>query len=263
MNDTDTRNEGKSDAYETRYCAFVDILGFTSVIADLEKGSITFDYLREVLSSVHEPPPSFFAIHEGHDLRAQSISDAVCLSASCTASGLSHLFFSLELLTVELLKKGIFLRGGIVRGNLFHDDRMVFGSALVQAYRIESMIARFPRIMIASDVRNDAAHYQQNDGAIGPMLEYIREADDGPYYLHALRLMSFAIKAKDADVAAYNAIAVQIQSRFIAAVDNPHHFEKVQWFARYWNDVVLDGSQGVRLIKGPGLGILNDPMDEA
>jgi len=34
--------------------------------------------------------------------------------------------------------------------------------------------------------------------------------------------------------------------------DNPRHFEKVQWFARYWNKH-MKSSQALPRITGPGL----------
>jgi hypothetical protein len=239
--------------YEIRYCAFVDILGFSGLIDALDAGSFFHDDLRDLLNTVHTPAPAFLALHEGHDLRAQSISDAVCLSASVSGAGLSHMFFSLEMLTIELLKKGFFVRGAIVRDKLFHDDRIVFGPALVKAYRIETSIARYPRIVIRSDVRNDAAKYEGDVPSFGPMLDYIQQAEDGPYFFHPLRILKFLIKAQEPTIAEYNEIASQIQKRFDAAVDNPHHFEKVQWFARYWNKTVGQRQGVVAKIRGPSV----------
>lgn len=43
----------------------------------------------------------------------------------------------------------------------------------------------------------------------------------------------------------------QIQKRFLEAVDNPKHFEKVQWFAAYWNRKI-GLEHAMLLVKGPG-----------
>jgi hypothetical protein len=239
--------------YETRYCAFVDILGFTGALRELNRGSMSYVELREILKSVHAAPPEFLAITEDHDLKVQSISDAVCLSTACTPGGLSHLLYGLEMLTFELLRKGFFLRGGIVRGKLYHDDQMVFGEALVEAYRLESTVARFPRIMIASTVRNDADDFENNEGVRLKLLQFIQQADDGPYYLHALRSMPLEVEDNKDTASYYNDIAQQIQRRFNDAVDNPHHFEKVQWFARYWNNVIRTKQSTITKIVGPNV----------
>ena len=147
--------------HEERYCAFVDILGFQGIIHRLSNGDISFQELRDVLNIVHAPPrEDQIASFGGSDLRAQSISDAVCLSAATTEAGLSHLFFSLEELSINLLQRGYFVRGAVVKGNLYHDERMVFGSALVEAFKLESEVAHFPRIMVMSDVAGDVWKYQ-------------------------------------------------------------------------------------------------------
>jgi hypothetical protein len=43
-------------AYQTRYCAFVDIVGFTSLISDLGRGVLTPDTVGDLLRSVHKQP---------------------------------------------------------------------------------------------------------------------------------------------------------------------------------------------------------------
>lgn len=243
--------------YQIRYCAFVDILGFTGLVSELEKGTVLPETLRDILGEIHKPPSAIFTAHAESDLKAQSISDAVCLSAACTAAGLSHLFHNLESLTIDLLKRGYFLRGAIVKGKLYHDTQMVFGQALVHAYQMESSVVHFPRIVISSDVRSDAATFAASNAAVGPLLECMRQADDGPFYLHALRIMSVVLRGNGEEwkghVPNYNLIADQIQRRFDQAVDNPSHFAEVQWFARYWNDVAFHRGNRVKTISGPNV----------
>jgi len=55
-------------------------------------------------------------------------------------------------------------------------------------------------------------------------------------------------------LARYVVMGKQIQQRFNAAVDDPRHFEKVKWFANYWNNVISPQPiQGLERIKGAGL----------
>jgi hypothetical protein len=65
-----------------------------------------------------------------------------------------------------------------VKDNLYHDERMVFGEALVDAYNLEDKIVKYPRIMLRSDVAIEAS--------ANNMGELVRQADDGPMYLHVL-----------------------------------------------------------------------------
>ena len=52
----------------------------------------------------------------------------------------------------------------------------------------------------------------------------------------------------------YAAIATQIQHRFDETSDNPNHFQKVKWFAQYWNETIAEWNiDGFDRVQGPGL----------
>jgi hypothetical protein len=44
-----------------------------------------------------------------------------------------------------------------------------------------------------------------------------------------------------------------IQKRLDEAAYEPRHFEKVQWFAKYWRTFVPYGVSGFETLTGPGL----------
>jgi hypothetical protein len=178
--------------YRERYCAFVDILGFREIIATLEADPTKYREIRELLREIHVPPRTNDEILKGSDLRAQSISDAVAISTDCSPPGLLHLLFLLEHLATDVLNKGFLIRGAIVKGRLYHDDSMVFGEALVRAAHLEQEIVRFPRIMIATTLpatwRFTAMEVNRSH-----FVDALRQADDGPMYLHVLRFPAKAI----------------------------------------------------------------------
>lgn len=240
-----------TDEYSVRYCAFVDILGFTGVIADLKHGIINHRQLRDILARVHRPSIPPFKERSG-DLRTQSISDAVCISATATKEGLASILRDLENLSFSLLEHGYLIRGGLVRGPLYHDATMAFGEALVEAYRMESQVARYPRIMVSKQVADEAKTYQAEDPDFG---DFIRQATDGPFDVHILRLLELFRRGTPDAIGVlemYADFAKPLQARFDASVDEPRHFEKQQWFARYWNEVVERFDGRVPIITGPG-----------
>src|ERR1700683_4416881 len=103
--------------YDDRYCAFVDILGFRQLIESLSKDPEQVAALRNVLRRVHSPPTGAKEV-----VRAQSISDAVALSAEVNVEGLSAMFRILTFLSIDLLCQGFLVRGAVVKGPLYHDD---------------------------------------------------------------------------------------------------------------------------------------------
>jgi hypothetical protein len=255
-----SKKDSLMPTYEPRYCAFVDILGFEELIKDLRHDDKQYLALRTALQTVHKPKPATPESGEA-DFRAQSISDAVAISTAVNADGLRQLFLALETLALDLLESGHFIRGAIVKGGLYHDKQMVFGEALVDAFRLESTMVRYPRMMIRREVFNDAVAYFAHD----EWKTYIRTSPDGPRFLHVLRRIAEVVPqglsglttAPDPnEISRFVKMRNQIEKRWEEAVDNPRHYEKVQWFVDYWSRYCVP----VRMVPAlKGLGPINPP----
>ena len=219
--------------------------------------------VKRLLEQVHSPMRATKRELRAPDMKAQSISDAVAISTALTGDGLVQLLFSLEQLTIDLLFEGYFIRGAVVKGKLYHDNKMVFGEALVDAINLEHEVVRFPRVMIHSAVVKDAFN---DNNWLDDFKNRILRADDGPYFLHALYDMERRVQSErekhgedvDAEYSGeltyFAEVRNKIQQRFQEATDNPRHFEKVQWFAKYWNTTVETlNVDGLGKIVGPGL----------
>ena len=253
------------EGYIDRYCAYIDILGFRDLVRNLADDYSKFQALRSLLTKIHTPAnPAEKAWHI--DFRAQSISDAVAISTLANDTGLIHLFIAIENLAVDLLKAGYLMRGALVKGRLYHDDQMVFGAALIHAFELESTVVRYPRVMITREVMQDIDHFC--DGLLAhrrPVFEqHIEQADDGPHYVHVLKTVACKIAElqienlnlppeKQHSLEEFAKMQALIQRRLNEATDNPRHFEKVQWFARYWQRCAPFGVPLSTPIIGPGM----------
>jgi hypothetical protein len=243
--------------YSERYCAFVDILGFSELIARLTPGDGTFAQVRDLLRVVHKPPGhDLVARFQDSDFKAQSISDAVCISAASTAAGLGHLAYSVQELGLSLLAQGFLIRGAIVKGPLYHDENAVFGDALVRAYHLETEVARYPRVIVTTSVAQDAKRFAEERN-YNPVLERgIDQGADGPYFLNLFLKLYIMMRASAAERSTYidlcNLIAANLQRRFDESFDNPNHFEKLQWLANYWNSQMREFAE-IHKITGPGI----------
>ena len=194
------------------------------------------------------------------DLKSQSISDAVTLSSAANAAGLVAICTAAEELSRMLLRTGYFARGAITKGRLYHDHSMVFGPAFLEAYRLETEVATFPRIMTARSVAEDAPAYSlQGTHWKEAFADRFIKDSDGPYFLHILRNQSDVARrlakrsahpdAKD-DPQLVLLIPVRktLQKRYDEATDNPEHFKKVAWFIHYWNAYIDCGVKGLEAI---------------
>jgi hypothetical protein len=221
------------DIYPERFCAFIDILGFRALVAWLGKDTGAVESLREILKEVHNPKIPGLADPASVGYRTQSISDAVAISTIPTPEGLLMLFGSLNQLTFSLLQEGYFVRGAIVRGRLYHDDAIIFGEALIRAYDLETTVAKYPRIVVHSQVIAGLPTGVLGESCKGNVLA----SEDGPFYLNVLsRTNHDLVISKDpVTFERYREIKEKLHKRYREAIDNPAHFEKLKWFVAYWN----------------------------
>lgn len=79
---------------------------------------------------------------------------------------------------------GWLVRGGISIGELFIDETMVWGEALLRAYDLESNSAIYPRILLDSSVIS-------NIGSDKELTEYTQQDFDNLYFLNYLHIQHF------------------------------------------------------------------------
>lgn len=170
--------------YTPRVVAFVDILGF----GDLVKRADTRPPLQEAIVDALRAVRAVGAPSGGDtDLRTQNFSDSLILSAADTPNGLWHLALTVDALAWNLLNLGLLVRGAITIGGIHNDDDIVFGLAVNEAYRLESTVARYPRIVLS---RSALAAARQWAGEHDTWRTYetsrLRRGADGVWHLNSL-----------------------------------------------------------------------------
>lgn len=144
--------------YETRIIAFLDILGWKSAIScgggDLVKAlGKTLAQLRWVanhFNSLSGLLPEDMR-WPGNPVMTQ-FSDSLVISVEDSDQGKEVLQNALQVLTSNLIASGYLLRGGVTRGEIFHDGSLVFGPGLIQAYDLESKFASTPRVILSREL---------------------------------------------------------------------------------------------------------------
>lgn len=187
-------------AYGNRFAAFVDILGFKQMIAQIEAHSSghreLFKRLQSVLNflsdesvesngqhdlPVYELTDGGMIERELGNPRITYVSDCVIISTDDTFDGFKSICNKLTKLSTDLACDGMFLRGAIAYGPLYHDRKFVFGSAYQRAYEVESTIAKSPRIIID---RSALDFLKEHEGQF-PLTDFGSRIDtDGHRYLH-------------------------------------------------------------------------------
>lgn len=188
-----------ANQYEERYCLFLDILGFQSHIEDTastktkSKQSMTFASLKSALDQISE------GVHYREHLvedRSKTIvssrevtqfSDSVIISykknETTSGTGVSSMLMDVHRLQLQLINKGILLRGAITSGLLYHDKDFVFGPALNDAVTLERL-ANYPRVILDGEVLKESGlRSSKNDDYSRTISSMITEDLDGLFYV--------------------------------------------------------------------------------
>lgn len=156
-------NDVEQEKYKNRmqlcYVVFIDILGFKEMAEqDIDKVILAMRMLNIFAKKTYKNVNGKFFLQEtcreeySKELepRVTTFSDSIVISAKEEYYLLSDIIYSISDLQYQLLLKGIVIRGGIELGYIYQDEFMVFGDGLIEAYKLESEKAKFPRILIGN-----------------------------------------------------------------------------------------------------------------
>lgn len=223
--------------YTERYVAFVDILGFSNIVRNSVNSPYQAGELAKILERLaNRTTPSIFDQGEGDNFRGQSFSDCIVLSENATPKGLLHLLQTLTFVSLDLMSNGILVRGGIAKGQLHHTEKVVFGPALIEAYALESQLAKFPRVLIDRGAHSDFAQIKIVDKVDPHIRPSIKLDNDGPPFLDIFapfRTLSSSSPARIFAIA--ESCRASIKNQLQNSIYEPRHFEKLRWLTLYWN----------------------------
>ncbi len=252
---TDASDSSAQASYVRRVVGFVDILGFASLVNRADKNKSLRQEIVEALGKV-QTTAAPKETTEDSDLRAHNFSDSLILSAKDTATGFWHLLLSLDALAWNLLQMGVLIRGGVTIGRIQHEEHIVFGVGVNEAYHLEFNIARKPRIALGKAAVKAASVFAAND-AVWETYKNSRllRDDDGVWFLNYLcELSAFSNQpTRGMGIEEHplyitgNTIRSVIQNQVETILDRPDIYEKIAWLASYWNKEVApvrnDGRQ--------------------
>ena len=136
-----------SDDLEDCIIAYIDILGTTDILCS--------DDNERVATFIHNVSEMYDGLmDDGFNIRI--FSDNILFFDGYSEEGLDRLIdIACKTQYYFLIKYGLLTRGAIVRGSLFYNDVFVLGKGLVEAYDMESNVAKNPLVMISDDLPHD------------------------------------------------------------------------------------------------------------
>ncbi len=234
-------------SYESRYVAFLDLLGFKDMVEQSTKNQSILNNISKALNYTYEVQHNNyhgFLSQVEFGKQVTTFSDSIIISYSTsTPAGGFHILMDLIYICIDLLYNGILVRGGVTVGQLVHDERKCFGPAMNEAYKMESDEAIYPRILINKnvldfDLENPGSANtveQENKYLLGLIkavpdnknlfiLDYLKqynELDDIYTYL------DFISNTRD--------FIIESLSKF---EKNERVYKKYEWLKRYYNETI-------------------------
>jgi hypothetical protein len=177
------------DVYKDRITCFIDILGFSRDVESIDANPALFLSVDAVLRHV-----SMCKLNIDHaravrgtsyDARMSCFSDCLVVSYQCESGATLRALSDAAFLGQVFVRPGYLPRGAMTVGKLYHDDVVVYGGALVEAAKLESLVVSTPRIaitercmeLIRADLEEAGAssqheHFVQDDGS-GPFVHIL------------------------------------------------------------------------------------------
>lgn len=251
--------------YERRLVAFIDILGFKEIVRQSEKDPTKVRLLHSVLNYLKN-----WEVSENWNLRlveieedaqkrgvekfditgktnSTSFSDSIVVSVKVDENVnemTSTLITNLAYIGAILLEKGILFRGGLTIGNIIHNDNgTVFGQGLIDAYRLESNSAKYPRIIISDKLLNELNYPLKSKKNRFPYHQYIDRFEDGCVGFHQMIyfqvLESWVEMTPEKLMKSLDKVRKVIVNGLDSSFEKPDVFEKFKWLKEQYNKLII------------------------
>ncbi|MFN3878024.1 MAG: hypothetical protein ACK4MH_06580 [Brevundimonas sp.] len=226
-----------ADCYREKYVAFIDMLGFSALVATTADDPS----LRPNIAEAMDVMRSSTAQNEKLGLNFTQFSDCIVISSDPTEHGLFEILESIRTIAENLLQLDILIRGGLTRGNIHHDADLMFGPAMLEAYGMERDATKHPTVMISAAVKEDCDSYQWGSYCV------IRDIGEPErWYVHYLRNFHDYDPTPVAGKVVMDKPALLIRHYIARRLANTtgRVRDKALWLETYWNDTAGAGVLG-------------------
>jgi hypothetical protein len=190
--------------YQMCFVAFLDILGFQSLVLESKDRSEKMRTIIESLRICGAFPPEGKKVSRTGCLeklisvRTRQFSDTIVLFVKEDPEDLAQLCLMIRYLQDRLWENRICLRGAITLGLMYwpkNQENITVGPGVVEAYKLESEIAIYPRIVVSNELYSYIMKNKVEADPFGGGLhadksnvlsDYIEKDADGVYFLDLL-----------------------------------------------------------------------------
>ena len=236
---------GQEPALVESVFVLMDILGYSDLMLQSQTANQQQPALRDLHSALsasrnHLESQALFSISRKDFYALKSFTDNIVIGWPVHSDAQAEFgiaFPRLAEFQFNMAIRGYFVRGAVSVGPAYVDDVVVFGDALAEAYKGESILARDPRIIFTeSAVRAIERHLKYySRAANAPHVRNILKDADGQWFLNYLESV---LIAEDQRGPFYNEFVLHkraVEKKLSEHTANPEIWAKYAWVAGYHN----------------------------
>lgn len=253
--------------YSLAFVTFLDILGFSKLVErQRDAGAILKIQKAFQDSSVDDTTESKSKSVKG--LSWSFMSDSIVRVRKSKSKKL------LEILNEEiseiafaqsnLILEKIPIRGGLSLGEIYHENKNLFGPALVSAYKLETSLAVFPRVIIDMELfkKVDTQNFRsENLSETNILKKYLKRDFDGVYFIDYLEAAINFTAQKERYLIEHQFAIIDLLH--LNELEKPEVFVKYMWLVNYHNNKCIEKSASdyiVSDINCSRLNFLKEPL---
>lgn len=228
--------------YDQRIIASIDILGFSEFIDKSTQNENCFNKLKNtfkyLLELKNDNDHGTFS-QKDIDKQVTIFSDSIVISYPADLKGST--FYMLQDIThiqLDMMNRGILIRGGVTVGKLIHDDNIVYGPAMVEAHLLESKEAIYPRVLVSKEVLDNGVEnaFNNPEEEKKHINSLLREDTDGQNFIDFLS-QSDEVDGSEEYYYLLEIVKSTIEKSLVAYKSKDNICKKYEWLNNYYNTV--------------------------
>jgi hypothetical protein len=150
------------DLYQNRVVIFIDILGFRKwVHSEVDKMNDDCTAIVDIFRYIQKYYENLVEEEYAKTLQISFFSDSVIISfEESDEDQIFHTIVDLQLLILNLVYRGVLVRGAISNGKLLHTKEFILGPAFMNAYDLETKKSVVPRVICHPQIIGEAMKYK-------------------------------------------------------------------------------------------------------
>jgi hypothetical protein len=222
--------------------AFIDLLGYTADVLSAQSKGKDAEYLIRLRKAFDSSLPQLASYLPTRAPKwwLNTFTDNVVLGFPLFMSEdegiLQVVTRGLSVFQLYMTLDGFFMRGGVAIGDVYFDEDIVFGPALIEAYEVESRLARDPRIVLGKS----CTKYLSTQ-IFDNTFDLLKDTDDQVFLNYLNRIIWYDIydeevsksNQKQPDFLTQHKLLVE--SKLKKYSPQPSVWAKYNWVARYHN----------------------------